>query len=287
MSELQSIIIPASVEILCKYCFVGCESLPSIIFESDSHLQRIEESAFSNSELQSIIVPEPVEILCKYCFAECQSLSSITFESDSNLQLIEDLAFSTGELQSIILQHSVEFIDGSAFCVLSLYSIAISAGESRFRVCDPVREDISSRSVVRCFGNCKSVVIASSIEILCKSCFERCELLSSIIFESDSHLQHIEESSFCMSGLQSIIIPASVEILCKYCFAECESLSSITFESNSHLQHIEESSFCMSDCNRLLFQHPLKYYANIVLLNANHFHQLYLNLILIFNILKN
>jgi hypothetical protein len=62
-------------------------------FESDSYLQSIEESAFSESGLQSIIIPSSVEILCKSCFERCRSLSSITFESDSHLQRIEEPAF--------------------------------------------------------------------------------------------------------------------------------------------------------------------------------------------------
>jgi hypothetical protein len=65
----------------------------------------------------------------------------------------------------------VEFIAISAFAGLDLDFIAISAGESRFRIYDSFLEDIASRSVVQYFENCRSIVIPSSIEILCESCF--------------------------------------------------------------------------------------------------------------------
>jgi hypothetical protein len=39
--------------------------------------------------------------------------------------------------------------------------------------------------------------------------------------------------------------------------------------------------------DQLLFNHQLKFYANFVFMNANHFHQLHLNLILTFNALVN
>jgi hypothetical protein len=62
-SVLKSIIIPKSVEVLCKECFSNCKSLTSITFESDSRLQRIEERAFAGTGLKSIIVPSSVEVL--------------------------------------------------------------------------------------------------------------------------------------------------------------------------------------------------------------------------------
>jgi hypothetical protein len=199
------------------------------------------------SGLISIVIPSSIEVLCKSCFSECKSLSSIIFESGSHLQGIEAYAFSMSDLISIILQHSVEFIDGSAFAGLHLDFIGISTGESRFRICDSFLEDIPNRSIVQCFRDCKSIIIPSSIEILCKLCFCKCESLSSIIFESGSHLQRIEEYAFSINGLISIVIPSSIEVLCKSCFYRCISFSSIIFESGSHLQRIEEYAFSMSD----------------------------------------
>jgi hypothetical protein len=81
------------------------------------------------------------------------------------------------------------------------------------------------------------------VEILCNSCFYKCQLLSSITFEFGSHLQRIEESAFSMSDLTPIIIPSSVDLLCKSCFAVCDSIELIMFKNNLKLARIESRAF--------------------------------------------
>jgi hypothetical protein len=78
-------------------------------------------------------------------------------------------------------------------------------------------------------------LIPSNVEILGSQCFSNCKSLSSISFESNSHLTRIESEAFHQSSLQSIIIPRNVENLALKCFSNCKSLSSISFESNSQL----------------------------------------------------
>jgi hypothetical protein len=62
-TRLTSIIIPSSVEVLCKKCFCDCQSLTSVVFEQGSKLQRIEGSAFTGSGLKSIEFPFPLLML--------------------------------------------------------------------------------------------------------------------------------------------------------------------------------------------------------------------------------
>jgi hypothetical protein len=98
------IIIPASVEAICKACFANCGSLTSVTFESSSKLQRIEESVFQWSGLTAIIIPASVEVLCKECFSYCRSLASIEFELGSTLCEVAVDSFA----QSLRL-HRIEF----------------------------------------------------------------------------------------------------------------------------------------------------------------------------------
>jgi hypothetical protein len=85
-SDLQTIEIPSSVEVVCKSCFSRCKSLASVTFESNSKLQRIEESAFAESSLRTIQVPASVEVLGKHSFFKCKPLTSVTFEAYSKLR---------------------------------------------------------------------------------------------------------------------------------------------------------------------------------------------------------
>jgi hypothetical protein len=68
---LKSIVIPSSVDVLITDSFVSCKSLESVVFESGSRLERIEESAFSWSGLKSIVIPSSVVVLGKKCFCSC------------------------------------------------------------------------------------------------------------------------------------------------------------------------------------------------------------------------
>jgi hypothetical protein len=48
-SGLTAIIIPSSVEVLCKECFSNCQSLTSVTFEMDSKLREVAADSFFGS----------------------------------------------------------------------------------------------------------------------------------------------------------------------------------------------------------------------------------------------
>jgi hypothetical protein len=74
------------------------------------------------------------------------------------------------------------------------------------------------------------MIMLSPVEVIYESCFSECRSLSSITFESDSHLQRIGKSAFHSNGLALIISPSSIEVSYESCFSECKSLSSPTFK---------------------------------------------------------
>jgi hypothetical protein len=61
-----------------------------------------------------------------------------------------------------------------------------------------------------CCPSLKSICIPASVEIICESCFSRCDLLSSITFERQSVLAQIGREAFANCPLlQSISLPDS------------------------------------------------------------------------------
>jgi hypothetical protein len=84
---LESICIPCSIEILCKYCFGGCESLTMLIFEENSQLKRIEKGAFGFSRLRSIHIPENVEFIDGAALTH-SNFKSITVDSHNTHMLM-------------------------------------------------------------------------------------------------------------------------------------------------------------------------------------------------------
>jgi hypothetical protein len=182
-----------------------------VTFESGSRLERIEESAFHGSGLKSIVIPSSVVVLGRSSFYLCKSLESVTFESGSRLERIEESAFHGSGLQSIVIPGRVTFVDGSAFIDLSL--IAASPDDMQFRLCECLLESFDGSVIYRYFGSCHSIVIPSSVIVLGKGSFARCESLEWVTFESGSRLERIEENAFYGSGLKSIEIPGSVTFL--------------------------------------------------------------------------
>jgi hypothetical protein len=132
-------------------------SLPSVTFESNSKLHRIDESAFGWSGLKTIEIPASVEVVCKSCFYECKSLTSVTFESNSKLQRIEESAFAESDLRTIEIPASVEVVCKSCFyeCT-SLISVTFESNsklhrieESAFAVCSDLKSLISHTTFIQ------------------------------------------------------------------------------------------------------------------------------------------
>jgi hypothetical protein len=83
-----------AIECDCEFCFSSCKSLTSVTFESDTKLQRIDESAIAESGLRAMQIPASVEMLSKNGFSECISLASVTFQVNSQLHRTEDFGIA-------------------------------------------------------------------------------------------------------------------------------------------------------------------------------------------------
>jgi hypothetical protein len=65
--SLSIICIPNNVESLGNLCFCECFGLHEIVFESDSRLKEIGNSAFSSLGIESIEIPSNVEYIGDKC----------------------------------------------------------------------------------------------------------------------------------------------------------------------------------------------------------------------------
>jgi hypothetical protein len=121
--------------------------------------------------------------------------------------------------------------------------------------------DVLHHKLIQNFSKSSGIEIARTIQIFCSNCFSWCESLSSITFESNSHLTRIESEAFSSSSLESILIPRNVEILGSTCFYNCKSLSSIIFEPNSCLTRIESRAFHESSLQSILIPSTILFIA--------------------------
>jgi hypothetical protein len=155
-STLNSIYIPASVEILGEGCFEKCTSLSQVTFEPGSRLTRIGNCAFRIcSSLTSICIPADVEEIPGYCFIDCHSLTNLVFESGSQLVRILEGAFQNcRSLRSLFIPSQVEIIEFGALLGCTSVREMIFETPSRLRQLELPRSE---------FG---SLLIPDSVEIV-------------------------------------------------------------------------------------------------------------------------
>ena len=94
-SNVEVVVIPASVTSIWSYSFSNCRNLKVVEFERGSQLRAIDSDVFRFSQnLEAVInIPNSVESIGNRCFFGCRNLSEITFEERSNVKSVGRYAF--------------------------------------------------------------------------------------------------------------------------------------------------------------------------------------------------
>lgn len=71
LRDISEARIPSNIKIISSYAFCDCLHLKEVIFEENSELEIVEESAFSISIIEKIFIPPNVTKISKYAFADC------------------------------------------------------------------------------------------------------------------------------------------------------------------------------------------------------------------------
>jgi hypothetical protein len=121
---------------------------------------------------------------------------------------------------------------------VTLSSITIESGNNIFAIEKNFLIDIRHHKLIRNFSESSEIEIGSRSAIVGSECFSSCALLSSITFESNSHLTRIESFAFYGSSLRSNVIPRNVRFIDGSAFLEV-NLSSISIESRNEIFVIE------------------------------------------------
>jgi hypothetical protein len=143
--KLKSIEILAEVSHINKDCFLLCQLLCKVTFESGSKLQLIEKNTFSWTNLKEIKIPPSVEFIGEQCFCNC-NLWKITFERGSKLKQIEEYAFSKSALEQIEIPSSVLSIGENCFYLCkSLREITFESGSEFVKSMSQGKADVLER----------------------------------------------------------------------------------------------------------------------------------------------
>ncbi len=222
-TEIQNLVISASVTSLGASAFGNCTNLTSVTFAAGSTLQTIGNNAFQKIGITSITIPASVTSIGSNAFYQCGSLTSVTFAAGSLLESIGNSAFQNTGLTSITIPASVTSLGASAFYQLTnLTSVTFAAGS--------MLESIGNNAFQKI--GITSITIPASVTSIGNNAFYQCGSLSSVTFAAGSLLASIGDTAFGQSGLTSISFPASVTSIGSSVFYNCNSLASVTINSN-------------------------------------------------------
>lgn len=233
-SNITSITIPNSVEVISEEAFIGLSNLEEVIFTSNSNLTYIGDRAF----------------------ADCENLSKFgtvlgNLNIPSNVTYVGDFAFYGTDFSSITIDEDLNEIGVGAFANNeSLQSISVDSNNSNY---------YSNSNVLFSFDNCllqypiaknfTSYTVPSSIDFISPCAF----MNSTLSIINLGSIEEIGNSAFEGCGnLTYISIPNTVTMIGSSAFKNCIYLDSVSLSSN--LESIGTAAFegCESLANLVI-----------------------------------
>lgn len=239
---LTEIRIPAGVTVLREAAFRNAEKLSTLLFASDSRLEKLEGYVFAGcAALRQVELPASLQKLSGTDFLGTMALEKITVEAgnrkfshrdgvlfnaagdtllvypaarDSNYAVPEgtvrigDYAFGYARLDTLDLT-GVEKINEGAFRFSSLREVTVP--------------DTVNRVEEYAFADCtklEAVRIGSGITILSEGMFCRCEGLKSVTVPA--RIKKIAADAFAEAGLTEILLPEGLETVAERAFRDCD-----------------------------------------------------------------
>lgn len=107
-ADLEEIIIPKSVRVICGGAFYLCKNLKTVVFEDNSRLEEISSYAFQNChKLEIINIPDGVKRIRSHAFWACPMLSNINIPQ--SVEMIDVSVFYTTQIRKVILPKSCKY----------------------------------------------------------------------------------------------------------------------------------------------------------------------------------
>lgn len=237
-SQVETVVVPGSVEVIGADAFRLSEKLRSVEFGRGGSLTLIASDAFRQcSALEGICIPSSVSKMGRNVFEKCTSLSAVEFEPGSSLSVLESSAFSQcSSLETIDLPDHFSAIGSSAFdrCTslktIELPKMLSYIGGSAFARCASLELiDLCTVETIGpyAFGESGlvSVTLPASVTYLGNKIFEKCPKLVHAVVEAP--ISSIPYDTFNASALTSISLPSTVKSIDAHAFRSCDSITTI------------------------------------------------------------
>ena len=269
---LKSLVLPQSIEKLCRESIVFCDSLSSI--KIPENVSIIEDGAiYGNNNLKELLI-DPLNGFY-YSGNNCNGIirrqdsclvtgCKNTIISDDVISIAPDAFRACEGLQSITIPNNVCEIGFNAFgdCInlktVSLNKGIKKIGNAAFRDCvciDSIMVPDGTKEIGDwAFNGCsslRSVSLPNSVEFIGEGVFGDCGALSSLYIDSDnlyyssygfSNVIVKKDGKVLIAGCATSTVPNDIEVFSYGAFMSCVNLDSISFSDN--LKVIEDGAFC-------------------------------------------
>ena len=266
-SSLRGVDVPDSVQILGAGSFSGCSKLTEVNISKQSQLESVGDYAFERCGISSIYLPKNLIKIEASALNGCEKMSAITVHEENpvykviNQALIRSnttLVYYPSALRGeYTIADSVTAIGRYAFAssqlsVVTIPDSVVTMGEAAFMRAQVVEVSLSqnlTKIPLSCFmsSNLMHIQIPASVSEIDKDAFNSCQLLSELIFEENSKLKSIGESSFLgCSYLKNIDLPEGLKSIGERAFKACTRLTKIRIPATVQEMSIEAFTMCTS-----------------------------------------
>ena len=249
---LTSLNIPANVEYIGEYTFVGLEKLTAFTVDENNKYYSSVDGVLYNKDGSKLIampagrtgsftVPAHVESIGFGAF-ENSSLSEVLFEDGINLLALGYRSFYNAEnLKTISIPASVVSIDYYAFAECdSLYEVEFAP--------DNKLTGIYEGAFLNC-ADLTNIVVPDSIVEISDYAFYGCRSLDSLPVSDTSELKGIYDYAFAYSGIDELDLPVTITDIGDYAFMGTD-LTSVTVPDDNKL-YLNMGIGVFADCDRM------------------------------------
>ena len=211
-TDLESIVIPATVKIIGENAFGNCPNLKQIkvdnfneVYDSRENCNAIIEKI--NDRLivgcTNTIIPKGVKAIASYAFSSCDGLTGITIPS--TVKIIEKDAF---------------------YECKNIKTINVSPDNSNYDCRDNSNALIETETNKLILA-CDNSIIPSTVKAIATNAFSSTKLLDTIALPEG--VEKIEDKAFYgLKNLKNLMIPSTVNEIGSQIVSDCDELQSIT-----------------------------------------------------------
>ncbi len=264
-TEVESVTVPASVEVIGRHAFYACAALEKVTFEDGSRLKIIEDLAFSSSGVKRLVLPATLELIGKSAFYHARELEHVTMPTTAGWWCAQNRDAVAGVIMDRSIMGSGERLAENLRMEYAGYYWCRPAGQLTYSFVDDAENpfyNIASVGAFReseltvpteyaglpvlginasAFSGCTfltSVTIPTSIQNVGSGAFAGCTNIASmtVSLKNDSNflgyffgdLYSFDAESYVPASLKSLTLTGTDDVPSYACYG-CANLESVTF----------------------------------------------------------